>query len=168
MNAFNLIMSLNERSIDVRLASDGRLIIQPATLLTDADRASIREHAPTMKRLVNTDYSDYSDGWHVDPDDPGIPSRAFMVRNGRIIDSCIFHTGEGALELIRRTDDAVGIFAEIGEKSGSFHRACAFEDALQALAACGWTGVSADAVARAIADGVTDEAVLSAILEDES
>ena len=165
MSAFNLIMSLNERGIDVRLASDGRLTIQPATLLTDDDRAAIREHAPVMKRLVNTDYTNYADGWHVDHDDFGTPSRTFMVSNGRIIDSCIFRTGEGARELMRRTDDAVGIFPEIGEKSGSFHRACAFEDALQALAACGWHGATAENVARAIADGVTDEVVLTAMLE---
>jgi hypothetical protein len=75
------------------------------------------------------------------------------------------HVAIGGTSCVFRTDDAVGIFPEIGEKSGSFHRACAFEDALQALAACGWHGAGAEAVAAAIADGVTDEVVLTAMLE---
>jgi len=43
-----------------------------------------------------------------------------------------------------------------------------FEPALAALAACGWIGVSAENVARAIADGMTDEAQLVALLEGET
>lgn len=120
MSAFNLIMSLNERGIDVRLASDGRLTIQPATLLTDDDRAAIREHAPVMKRLVSCDYTQHPEGWSIDP---GMPERAVHVRRGRLIDSCLSRTGEGARELLRR----VGA----GEPPGqAFHAACAFEDAL--------------------------------------
>jgi len=43
-----------------------------------------------------------------------------------------------------------------------------FDVALAALAACGWIGVSAENVARAIAKGVTDEAQLVALLEGDT
>ena len=40
-----------------------------------------------------------------------------------------------------------------------------YQLALEALAACGWHGATAENVAAAIADGVTDEVVLTAMLE---
>jgi len=70
--------------------------------------------------------------------------------------SVVMRTNEGAVEYAR--------LVEAGEQD-AFHRTCAFEDALQALVACGWTGVSAVNVARAISAGVTDEAMLTAMLE---
>lgn len=40
-----------------------------------------------------------------------------------------------------------------------------YQLALEALAACGWHGVTAENVARVISAGVTDEALLTAMLE---
>jgi len=72
--------------------------------------------------------------------------------------SCVFRTNEAALEYARRVGG--------GDPAGqAFSRATAFEDALQALAACGWVGESSVGVARAISDGTTDEALLTAMLE---
>jgi len=72
--------------------------------------------------------------------------------------SCVFRTNEGALEYARRVGG--------GDPAGqAFSRACSFEDALQALVGCGWVGVTAENVARVISAGVTDEAMLTSMLE---
>jgi len=71
--------------------------------------------------------------------------------------SVVMRTNEGAVEYARRVGGGVG-------HAEAFSRACSFEDALQALAACGWSGESVVNVARAIADGVTDEAMLTSML----
>lgn len=119
MNAFALLQNLFERDFDVRLGEDGRLLVTPGNKLTDTDRANIRANLPTLKRLVSCDYTQHPEGWSVEPD---MPNRAVHVRNGRLLDSCLFHTTTGALELIRRVTN--------GEPLNlAFHAACAAEDA---------------------------------------
>jgi len=87
--------------------------------LNDTDRANIRANLPTLKRLVSCDYSQHPEGWSAEPD---MPNRAVLVRNGRLIDSCLFHTTTGAKELVRRL--AVGEPLTL-----AFHASCTFEDA---------------------------------------
>ena len=119
MNAFDLLQDLIERGMDCRIGEDGRLHVQPSTPLTDTDRANIRANLPALKRLVSYDYAQHPEGWSQDAD---MPERAVHVRQGHLIDSCLFHTTEGALELIRRI--------ALGEPlTLAFHAACAFEDA---------------------------------------
>jgi len=88
------------------------------------------------------------------------PSSTTIITGNHVADSdgtsCCFRTNEGALEYAR--------LVEAGEQD-AFDMASRYEDALEALAACGWTGVSAVNVARAISAGVTDETVLTAMLE---
>ena len=121
MNALDLLHDLAERGMTCHMDADGRLLVTPGKALTDADREAIRANLPALKRLVSSNYTKHPEGWQVDPD---IPERAFLVRNGRLIDSCLFHTTTGALELIRRL--AVGEPLTL-----AFHAACAFEDAGQ-------------------------------------
>jgi len=172
MNAPNLIMSLNERDIDVRLGNDGRLVIQPASLLTDDDRVAIREHAADIKHRLAANDEPPGLGEHSGHSATKLdmssratndePSATTIITGNHVAGSdgtsCVFRTSEGAVEYARRVGG--------GDPSGqAFSRATAFEDALQALVACGWSGESAVGVARAIADGVTDETVLTAMLE---
>jgi hypothetical protein len=118
MNAFTLLQNLHDRGFDVRLDAEGRLLVAPGNKLNDLDRANIRAHLPTLKRLVSCDYTQHPEGWSVEPD---MPNRVVLVRQGRLLDSCIFRTNEGAPELIRRL--AVGEPLTL-----AFHAACAFED----------------------------------------
>ena len=93
MNAMQLIHALNDRGIDLTLnQSAGRVDVRPASKLTDDDRAAIRHHLPTIKRLLSVDYSGFKDGWQ---HDPTMPERLILVKGGRLLDSCMFNT-EGA------------------------------------------------------------------------
>jgi len=119
MNAFTLLQNLHDRGFDVRLDTDGRLLVTPGHKLTDDDRANIRHHLPTLKRLVSCDYTHHPEGWSADPD---MPNRAVLVRQGRLLDSCIFRTPEGVRDFIRRVTNGEPLTL-------AFHAACAFEDA---------------------------------------
>jgi len=121
LNPLDLLQNLFERDLDVRLDTDGRLLVTPGNKLSDLDRTNIRAHLPTLKRLVSCDYTHHPEGWSAEPD---MPNRVVLVRQGRLLDSCIFRTTTGALELIRRL--AVGEPLTL-----AFHAACAFEDASQ-------------------------------------
>jgi len=119
MDVFTLLQNLFERDLDVRLDTDGRLLVTPGNKLNDTDRANIRHHLPQLKKLVSADYGEYPEGWS---QCQALPTRAVHVRQGRLLDSCIFRTNEGALELIRRL--------AVGEPlSLAFSAACAAEDA---------------------------------------
>jgi len=121
MDAFTLLQKLFERDLDVRLGEDGRLLVTPGHKLTDDDRDAIRANLPALKRLVSCDYSQHPEGWSVEPD---MPTRAVHIRQGHLLDSCIFRTHEGAIELIRRVTN--------GEPLNiAFSAACAAEDARQ-------------------------------------
>jgi len=118
MNALSLLHDLEERGMACQMDDQGRLIVKPSRLLNDDDRANIRAHLPTLKRLVSCDYTQHLDGWSVDPD---MPNRAVHVRQGRLLDSCLFRTTTGAVELVRRL--------ALGEpQTLAFYAACAFED----------------------------------------
>jgi len=71
--------------------------------------------------------------------------------------SCVFRTNEGAVEYAALIAQGVG-------HAEAFSQSADFENVLLALAACGWSGESVVNVARAIADGVTDEAMLTSML----
>lgn len=116
-----ILQSLLDRGFDVRLDTEGGLLVTPGKELTDTDRAAIRANLPALKRLVSSDYTHHPEGWSIDQDMPG---RAVHVRNGRLIDSCLLRTAEGALVLIHRltADEPLAL---------AFHAACAFEDAQQ-------------------------------------
>ncbi len=118
MNALDLLHDLAERGMTCHMDDEGRFIVKPSRLITDPDRANIRAHLPTLKRLVSADYTQHPEGWQLDPD---IPSRAVHVRQGRLLDSCLFRTAEGALELIRRVGHGEPLTL-------AFAAACAFED----------------------------------------
>jgi hypothetical protein len=121
MNALSLLLALEERGMTCHMDDQGRLIVKPSRLLNDDDRANIRHHLPALKRLVSCDYTHHPEGWSAEPD---MPNRAVLVRNGRLIDSCLFRTITGALELIRRVTNGEPLTL-------AFHAACAFEDASQ-------------------------------------
>jgi len=121
MNALDLLLVLEERGMTCQMDDQGRLIVKPSRLLNDDDRANIRAHLPALKRLVSCDYTQHHEGWSVEPD---MPNRVVLVRQGRLLDSCIFRTNEGALELIRRVTNGEPLTL-------AFHAACAFEDASQ-------------------------------------
>jgi len=121
MNALSLLLALEERGMTCHMDDQGRLIVKPSRLLNDDDRANIRAHLPTLKRLVSCDYSQHPEGWSVEPD---MPTRAVHIRQGHLLDSCIFRTHEGAIELIRRVTNGEPLTL-------AFYAACAFEDASQ-------------------------------------
>jgi len=118
MNAFTLLQNLHDRDLDVRLDTDGRLLVTPGNKLSDLDRTNIRHHLPMMKRLVSCDYTQHPEGWS---QCHAMETRVVLVRQGRLLDSCIFRTNEGALELIRRVTNGEPLTL-------AFHAACAFED----------------------------------------
>jgi len=118
MDAFTLLQNLHDRDLDVRLDTDGRLLVTPGNKLNDLDRTNIRHHLPALKRLVSCDYTHHPEGWSAEPD---IPNRVVLVRQGRLLDSCLLRTTTGALELLRRL--------ALGEpQTLAFHAACAAED----------------------------------------
>jgi len=67
--------------------------------LNESESDFVRARIPGLKRLVKCDYSGYPDGWQIDP---ALPERAFLVRNGGLVDSCIFESAEQARSFIRR------------------------------------------------------------------
>ena len=95
MNAMTLIHALAERGIELSLdlKTAGRVNAYPASKLTDEDRAAIRHHLPTIKRLLSVDYTDRPDGWQ---HDEGMPERVILVNKGALTDSCLFRTEAGA------------------------------------------------------------------------
>lgn len=119
MNAYDTMMNLLERGFELDLQA-GRLKVYPAENLTDEDRANIRANLPALKRLCSPDHSDYAEGWSLTPD---IPNRAALVRNGRLLDSCLFRTAGGAENFLHRVQS--------GEPPNlAFSAACAAEDAV--------------------------------------
>lgn len=86
MNAFTLANALEERGFDLSVA-DGRLIVKPASLLTEQDRQAIAQHKTALVRLLSADYSDSPDGWRVCP---ALPSRAIHITGGRLTESICF------------------------------------------------------------------------------
>jgi len=127
MNAFGLLQNLLDRGFDLSLDADGRLLVTPGSRLVDADRAAIRRHLPALKRLVSTDYTRHPEGWSVCKD---MPNRAVHVRRGRLLDSCLFRTADGARDFIRRVTRAEPL-------SLAFQAACDFEDSVNTAARIG-------------------------------
>jgi len=120
MDAFTLLQNLFERDLDVRLDTDGRLLVTPGNKLNDTDRANIRHHLPQLKKLVSADYGEYPEGWS---QCQALPTRAVHVRQGRLLDSCLFRTSGGAENFLHRVQS--------GEPpSLAFSAACAVEDAV--------------------------------------
>ena len=95
MNALPLIFALADRGIELSLdrTTAGRVNAYPASKLTDEDRAAIRHHLPTIKRLLSVDYTDRPDGWQ---HDEAMPERVILVNRGALTDSCLFRTEAGA------------------------------------------------------------------------
>jgi len=98
MNAPNLILSLSKRDIDVQLGSDGRLVIQPASLLTVDDRAAIREHAADIKRRLAAN-----------DEPPGLGAHSGHSATKLDIPHCTandeIRPGIGLLEVVTRMDE---------------------------------------------------------------
>ncbi|MEW6765375.1 MAG: hypothetical protein AB1344_06275 [Pseudomonadota bacterium] len=99
MTAAEFLFAMIERGFDFRLDAKNRLLVNPSRRLTDADRAAIRAHLPALKRLCSNDYSGHPDGWNSDPD---LPSRAVLVRGGRLMDSACFESADAAADFLRR------------------------------------------------------------------
>ncbi|TQV61943.1 MAG: hypothetical protein FNT29_10345 [Halothiobacillaceae bacterium] len=87
MNAFALATDLTERGFDLTRTPDGRLIVRPASLLTEGDRQAVAQHRDALLRLVSSDYSDMTDGWQLCP---ALPSRAVHIIGGRLTESICF------------------------------------------------------------------------------
>ena len=117
MNAFDLLLDLDDRGIKCALNNQGVLIVAPKELITKKDRAAISANLPVLKYLLAYEYTMYSEGWS---QCHAIPERAVHVRRGRLIDSCLFRTPEGARDFVRR--------ARCGEPINlAFSAACALE-----------------------------------------
>ena len=52
LDALRLLWDLEDRGIDLCIASDGRLHVTPSSRLTALDRESIREHRDNLRALV--------------------------------------------------------------------------------------------------------------------
>jgi len=142
MNALKLVEDIHAHGGTLEL-TDGKLIARniPAGMLKQ-----LRLVKPAILELLAAN----------DEPRPTTTITNNHVAHGGV--SVVMRTNEGAVEYAALIAQGVG-YAE------AFSRATSFEDALQAFVGCGWTGVTAENVARAIADGTTDETVLTAMLE---
>ncbi|MDD2893954.1 MAG: hypothetical protein PHF20_08495 [Halothiobacillaceae bacterium] len=119
MNAMTLILALADRGIELTLdPAAGRVNAYPASKLTDEDRANIRHHLPTIKRLLSVDYTDLPDGWQVDS---AMPERVILVNRGALMDSCLFRTEAGSRAFMV-------LIAHGFTSNQAFHAAAAIED----------------------------------------
>jgi len=117
MDAFTLLQNLNDRGFAVWL-KEGRLHVTPSKALTTADKHAISANLPALKHLLAYEYTMYAEGWQ---QCHAIPERAVHVRQGYLLDSCLFRTPEGARDFVRR--------ARSGEPTNlAFSAACAMED----------------------------------------
>lgn len=71
------ILMLERRGVRLWLAGSGRLMVRPARLVTDDDRAILRTYADAAKLLIRH-RADWYD-WHSREAPPFDPSRAFLT-----------------------------------------------------------------------------------------
>ena len=119
MTLIDFINDLWAREIETSATDDGRLLVRPASKINDHDRAFIRANRDRLLELVRGGDSLHHlpDGWQ---QSEGIPERVILVRNGRLIDSCLFHTEAGS----RAFMELVKVFTP----AQAFRAACGVED----------------------------------------
>lgn len=98
MNALDLANALEEHGFTLSVA-DARLIVKPASLLTDEDRHTIARQRAALVALYSADYTHHPDGWQLCP---AIPSRAVLIHQGRLLDSVCFASEGETLDFMRR------------------------------------------------------------------
>jgi len=61
----------------------------------------INKYVPALKRMVICDYTRHPDGWQIEKD---MPERAFFVKNGGLVDSCLFSNETQACLFVHRVN----------------------------------------------------------------
>jgi len=87
--------------IRLELLDTGRLHVIHDAGLSDRALDNLNKYVPALKRMVRCDYTRHADGWQIEKD---MPERAFLVKNGGLVDSCLFPSAAQALAFVRRVN----------------------------------------------------------------
>ena len=95
MTSFSISEVLDRTNL--KLTPDGRLHVEHDGF-DKLTLSYINKYVPALKRMVICDYTQHPDGWQIEKD---MTERAFLVRNGRLVDSCLFYNETQARLFVR-------------------------------------------------------------------